>query len=161
MWLADSATTSGGSLSQRRPSLLGRNLMIQRMRAKKGEESGFTLIELLIVIIILAILAAIVVFAIGTTRKDSVASSCRTDAKSIELSLEAVNTKTGAYPTNQTGAVSPATGALLKQWPSSSDYSFAYAPNGSGYTVTVNPGGNTFTDASTGTDDIATACNAI
>ena len=68
--------------------------MIQRIN-KKREEQGFTLIELLIVIIILAILAAIVVFAIGTTRKDSVTSSCKTDLKSIELSAQAVNTRTG------------------------------------------------------------------
>src|SRR5438045_4676843 len=70
--------------------------MIQRLQAKRNEE-GFTLIELLIVIIVLGILAAIVVFAIGSTRKDSVASSCKTNYKAMELSAEAVNTKVGNY----------------------------------------------------------------
>src|SRR3954466_13349754 len=72
--------------------------MIQQLRKKRGDEGGFTLIELLIVIIILGILAAIVVFAVGNTRKDSVANSCKPDVKSVELSAEAVNTKAGSYP---------------------------------------------------------------
>src|SRR3954452_15427034 len=73
--------------------------MVEQLRKKRAEEGGFTLIELLIVIVILGILAAIVVFAVGNTRKDSVANSCKTDFKSLELSAEAVNTKSGSYPT--------------------------------------------------------------
>src|ERR1043166_8700359 len=90
--------------------------MIQRLQVKRSEE-GFTLIELLIVIIILGILAAIVVFAVGNTRKDSVTSSCKTDAKSIELSLEAQNTKNGAFPASKDDAILASKGALLKAWP--------------------------------------------
>src|SRR4051812_34577808 len=78
--------------------------MLERIR--KAKDEGFTLIELLIVIIILGILAAIVVFAVGSTRKDSVASSCKTDFKQVQLSAEAANTKVGTYP-----AVSTAAGA--------------------------------------------------
>ena len=116
--------------------------MIDRINRKR-EEQGFTLIELLIVIIILAILAAIVVFAIGATRKDSVTSSCKTDLKSIELSAEAVNTKTGSYPVaagvgGQTNLLAPATGALLKTWPGGgNDYTFTYSTTATGYQVAV------------------------
>jgi general secretion pathway protein G len=107
--------------------------MIQRLQAKRNEE-GFTLIELLIVIIVLGILAAIVVFAVGSTRKDSVASSCKTNYKSLELSAEAVNTNKGDYPIGKVTAgfpatnplIAPQTGALLKAFPTSSDYSFQY-----------------------------------
>jgi prepilin-type N-terminal cleavage/methylation domain-containing protein len=103
--------------------------MIQRLQAKRNEE-GFTLIELLIVIIVLGILAAIVVFAVAGTRGDAVASKCKTDVKSIELSAEAVLAKTGSYPTvvnssndANTNLLSGGTnGALLKEWPSDSDY---------------------------------------
>ncbi len=71
--------------------------MIQTVQRLRDEE-GFTLIELLIVIIVLAILAAIVVFAVGSTRSNSVRSSCKTNYKALELSAEGVNTKMGAYP---------------------------------------------------------------
>jgi prepilin-type N-terminal cleavage/methylation domain-containing protein len=100
--------------------------MIQRLQAKRNEE-GFTLIELLIVIIVLGILAAIVVFAIGTTRSDAVESSCRTNFKAVELSSEAVQTKTGAVGADQASITAPAPGALLKSWPTSSDYTISYA----------------------------------
>src|SRR3954454_23032125 len=103
--------------------------MVEQLRKKRAEEGGFTLIELLIVIIILGILAAIVVFAVGNTRKDSVSNSCKTDVKSVELSAEAVNTKVGTYPASAdagtadnpllAGSTTGTTnGALLKIWPS-------------------------------------------
>ena len=128
------------------------NALAQRRRSSR--EDGFTLIELLIVIIILGILAAIVVFAVGSTRKDAVSSSCKTDAKSIDLSAEAVNTKVGKYPAvagtstgdnlTSSSTVGATNGALLRSWPggttaATDDYVFTYAQTGSGtgYTLTV------------------------
>jgi prepilin-type N-terminal cleavage/methylation domain-containing protein len=131
--------------------------MLERIR-KTSRDEGFTLIELLIVIIILGILAAIVVFAVGSTRKDSVASSCRTDFKSIELSAEAINTKMGTYPAagtlnanliagNTAGPNSTNNGALLKVYPTSSNYNLVYAQVGTGssnsFTITVQKPGAT------------------
>ena len=113
--------------------------MIQRLQAKRNEE-GFTLIELLIVIIVLGILAAIVVFAIGSTRKDSVTSACKTDFKAMELSAEASNTNKGVYPATDAGLLqSGGVGGLLKQLPSSTDYTLTYASASpfSSYTITV------------------------
>src|SRR4051812_38461292 len=112
--------------------------MLDRIRRARTDE-GFTLIELLIVIIILGILAAIVVFAVGTTRKDSVSASCKTDFKQVQLSAEAVNTKTGSYPAaGSAGLVAPANGALLKTFPTSSEYDIVYAGSG---TVEVHKSG--------------------
>src|SRR5438067_1296086 len=112
--------------------------MIQALQRKQADEHGFTLIELLIVIIVLGILAAIVVFAVGTTRKDSVSSACRTNVKSIQLSVEAQNTKNGNYPT-LADATDSSKGALLKTMPSASDYTLTYAQTGSGtgYSITA------------------------
>jgi prepilin-type N-terminal cleavage/methylation domain-containing protein len=146
--------------------------MIQRLQAKRNEE-GFTLIELLIVIIVLGILAAIVVFAVAGTRDDAVASRCKTDVKSIELSAEGVYAKTGNYSTavenSATAAANsndfvagqvtfgtpPGTnGALLKSWPSSTDYALSVPANSSTATVFLDNGaaaghaGNGILDAS-------------
>src|SRR3954466_5517212 len=125
--------TEQGGADTRHPSefdaLYERDDMLDRIRKARTDE-GFTLIELLIVIIILGILAAIVVFAVGSTRKDSVQSSCKTDFKSVELSSEAVNTKTGSYAaatstdnggTNLVNGTIAGNGALLKQYPKSKD----------------------------------------
>ena len=108
--------------------------MIRRLKQKRNEE-GFTLIELLIVIIVLGILAAIVVFAVGTTRDDASASACKTDVKSVQLSAEAYKTKSGAYPTTEAQLANPASGGLLKSMPPGLDYTSA----GATYTITPNP----------------------
>ena len=124
--------------------------MIQRIQ-KRREEEGFTLIELLIVIIVLAILAAIVVFALGSTRSDSVTSACKSSYKSVELSAEAVHTKLGLYPNttapdyllllanNRAGPNGRTNGALLKTWPRSADYGLTYTmtDGGRSYTLVV------------------------
>jgi general secretion pathway protein G len=77
---------------------------------KKRDEQGFTLIELLIVIVILGILAAIVVFAVGTTGSNSAQAACKADAKSVEVALESYKAQNiqnnHAYPASPT-AVSP------------------------------------------------------
>lgn len=61
---------------------------IKRLQSKRNEESGFTLVELLIVIIILGILAAIVVFAVGGITDRGQTSACSTDKKAIQVAEE-------------------------------------------------------------------------
>jgi len=126
---------------------------------RKAKDEGFTLIELLIVIIILGILAAIVVFAVGSTRSDSVKATCKTDVKSIQLAAEAYKTKNGAYPvdtgsggslvTGQAKLSDATVGGTLKGWPggtssSNDDLVFAYAGGASGATYTVTVSGKNF-----------------
>ena len=136
-------------------------MLLEQLRKKRESEQGFTLIELLIVIIVLGILAAIVVFAVGSTRKDSVSSACRTNVKSIQLSVEAQNTKNGGYP-SLADATDTTKGALLKAMPSAADYTLTYAPTGTasggvypGYQITGSgkiAASPTITDASTDTN---------
>ena len=90
---------------------------IKRIQSKRNEESGFTLVELLIVIIILGILAAIVVFAVGGITDRGVKSACKSDYKSVEVAQEAKFAKDKAYAAS-TGALVP---DYLRQAPESTN----------------------------------------
>jgi prepilin-type N-terminal cleavage/methylation domain-containing protein len=114
-----------------------------------AQADGFTLVELLIVILVLGVLAAIVVFAVGRTREDAVANSCKTNYAEIVRSAQAVDVKTGAYPvytwtTSSTDATNPLVfgtadnGALLTTYPVREQYRLVYsATTGDDYTITV------------------------
>jgi general secretion pathway protein G len=69
---------------------------IQERRAL-GEQ-GFTLIELLIVIVILGILVAIVLFAVGGFTSTSAKAACQTDVKQVTTAASADYAQTGAWP---------------------------------------------------------------
>ena len=64
-------------------------------------QRGFTLIELLVVIVILGVLAAVVVFAVGGITDKGKASSCTIEVRTVNTALQAFNAKsqTNAYPT--------------------------------------------------------------
>jgi len=115
-----------------------RRIQERRARAPEGDR-GFTLIELLIVIVVLGILAAVVVFALGGVTGTSAQSACNSDAKSVETAVEAFKANTGAYPASAIVGTAPVGGVLaagqsqlvnsyLRTWP--------YA-NASHYTITV------------------------
>jgi prepilin-type N-terminal cleavage/methylation domain-containing protein len=85
-------------------------LTMSRMR----HEKGFTLIELLIVIVVLGILAAIVLFAVGSARDDANTSACAAEKKTIDTAEEAHKAKTGSYATSGSALV---TAGFLKAAP--------------------------------------------
>src|SRR4051794_33428446 len=108
--------------------------MIQEaMRKRNSGEGGFTLIELLIVIVILGILAAIVVFAVGGITDKGKASACKSDLKNVEVAQEAYYAKNGAYAGDVAALV---TAKLLREAPNSPDYAISTANTG---VVTANP----------------------
>jgi general secretion pathway protein G len=129
---------------------------------QRRDEGGFTLIELLIVIIILAILAAIVVFAVGTTTGNAKAAACNSDAKSVEVALEAykAQSSTATYPpTGAAGQTALTTGGpngpWLRQWPSATVANQGYAitldlSTAGQVDVTTGAGGPTNYDTSAG-----------
>jgi general secretion pathway protein G len=63
---------------------------LQRKRAAGDIDEGFTLIELLIVIVVLGILAAIVVFALGGVTGKSLKAACQSDAKTVGTAVAAL-----------------------------------------------------------------------
>jgi len=95
-----------------------------RKRLDAGRQDGFTLIELLIVIIILGVLAAIVVFAVGGITDRGNTSACKADKKNVEVAEEAYYAQKGNY-TDLDGLVNA---TLLREKPSTTN----------GYTISVN-----------------------
>lgn len=87
----------------------------------KKQDEGFTLIELLIVIVILGILAAVVVFAVGGITDEGQTSSCKAERKTVEVAIEAYRAQEGAYPT-AAADIAAFLGSGGASW---------YAPNGS------------------------------
>ena len=108
--------------------------MFQRAMAKKRSgEGGFTLVELLIVIVILGILAAIVVLAIGGLSGSAKTATCKSGAHTIESAEDAYFASANVTPTYGTIAQLETAG-LLKQ--PATAIPFDATGNGTGYTIT-------------------------
>ena len=107
--------------------------MIQNL-TKKRDEDGFTLIELLVVIVILGILAAVVVFAVGGITDKGQTSACEADKRSIQTAQEAYF----AQPAAGNGKYAVTEGLLVPQFlaEESDLHNTSSADAGVTYTVT-------------------------
>ena len=133
-----------------------RKLQLQRAEAE-GDESGFTLIELLIVIVVLGILAAIVVFALGGVTGKSVVSACQSDSKTVDVAVATYQAQNPGV--NQvTKADLTGTNGTLQSWPSSTDYSISIA--GDGYAIWSNPPTDTVHNTTSG-DTVNPSANDV
>jgi general secretion pathway protein G len=86
------------------------------------EQGGFTLIELLIVIVVLGIIAAVVVFALGGTTAQAALAACKADATTVQTAVTAYEAQNGgSYPTS-TSSLTGGSTTYLQSWPSSPYY---------------------------------------
>jgi prepilin-type N-terminal cleavage/methylation domain-containing protein len=79
-----------------------------RMPLVARDQAGFTLIELLVVIAILAILAGVVVFAVGNSTDNAKKTACQTELKTVKAAIAA------AKAANETNATPEAPESYLE-----------------------------------------------
>ncbi len=72
--------------------------MIKKRAAMRGQ-SGFTLVELLVAVAILAILAGVAVFAVGSLTSDAGASACKTEKDTITTAISAARASSSTTDT--------------------------------------------------------------
>lgn len=134
-----------------------------RQRQEAGEmDGGFTLIELLIVIVVLGILAAVVVFSLGSVTKNAAQASCAADVATVTTAAAAYNANNAAFPTTFGQLLTGTGGPYLQSQPTSTHYVLSMSGTAASFQLTVTPTGGTGVAYGGGsTNSIAIACAGV
>ena len=106
-----------------------------RQRQEHGEINGFTLIEILIVIVVLGILAAVVIYALGGITGKSATAACQADGATVSTAMQAFVTQNPSVIPTETNLLSGTNNdgntAYIQSWPSNDPhYEFALTTGG-------------------------------
>jgi prepilin-type N-terminal cleavage/methylation domain-containing protein len=91
----------------------------EALKMTETTKDGFTLIELLIVIVVLGILAAVVIFALGGITGKTAVASCQADGATVATAMAAFKTENPGTTVSQTNITANTLGGpYIQSWPS-------------------------------------------
>lgn len=134
----------------------------KRLKAKK-DDGGLTLIELLIVIVILGILSATIVFAVGGMTSKSANAACQTDYATVTTAVDAFQAQNPGVALTTAALTGTADGGpYISAMPSNgTHYTFVITGTGTAATLGIEINGASTATAITAGESAATACTGV